>query len=181
MSELFPSPAADFEHPIEILEGCHQRIRRSCALVERIGRHVAAQGSDDEARQAAGNVIRYFEKAGADHHRDEEDDLFPALERLASGTDRALVAALLERLRREHGELDALWSEMRARLEAVTRGEDPGITSEATALFAKAYDRHIEIEEASLFPLARRLLDPASVCKLGASMAARRGVTPPPR
>jgi hemerythrin-like domain-containing protein len=181
MDELFPSPAAGFDHPIEILEGCHQRIRRNCALVQRVVRHVAAKGSDDEARTAIRTVMRYFDEAGANHHRDEEEDLFPALERCATGADEAPLAALLERLRREHGELDALWKEMREALEAVAGGHGGAITADAALRFARAYETHLALEEASLFPLARRLLEAPALDALGASMAARRGVVPPSR
>ena len=179
MDELFPAPSAGFDHPLEILEGCHQRIRRNCTLIERIARHVATKGNDDEARQACRSVMRYFDDAGRNHHRDEEEDLFPALERRATGADVALVGALVERLRREHVELDALWSEMRSRLEGVARGNYSGVTPDAATLFTRSYERHMEIEEASLFPLARRLLDAPTIAVLGLAMAARRGVTPP--
>ena len=181
MDELFPSPAAGFDHPIEILEGCHARIRRNCALVERIARHVATKGADDEARQAIRSVMRYFDEAGANHHRDEEEDLFPALERRAARANQAPVAALLERLRREHGELDALWKEMRGRLEGLAGGHYGAVTPDAALLFARAYETHMKLEEESLFPAARRLLDAPALEALGASMAARRGVVPPPQ
>jgi hemerythrin-like domain-containing protein len=177
MNELFPSPAADFDHPIEILEGCHQRIRRNCTLVERIARHLGNRGADDEARQAAHTVMRYFDEAGRNHHRDEEDDLFPAMARSARGGDCALVAAVVERLRLEHTQLEAAWRDMRTRLEAVADGARSGITHAEAQAFARAYERHMEIEEATLFPLARRLLDAATVAEVGAAMAARRQVT----
>lgn len=176
MNDLFQGPAADFDHPIEILEGCHQRIRRNCNLVARIGRHLVEKGADEEARQAAAAVIRYFDEAGRHHHLDEEEDLFPALQRLATGRDEALVAALLERLLREHDELEGQWQAMRARLEAVTRGEPVEIAEALAEAFARGYERHIEIEEATLFPLVRRVLDAAALAALGESMAARRGV-----
>src|SRR5690606_21045263 len=99
--------------------------------IERIARHVQAKGSDAEAREAARSVMRYFDDAGRNHHADEDDDLFPTLERVAQGPDRALVAALLERLRREHRELDALWREMRTRLEAICDGGFSGVTPDA--------------------------------------------------
>jgi len=69
---LYPSPSADFDHPIDILDGCHERIKRQCATIQRIAEHVASRGADEEARTAARAVMRYFDTAGANHHRDEE-------------------------------------------------------------------------------------------------------------
>ena len=33
MTALFPTPAADFDHPIDMLDGCHERILRNCATI----------------------------------------------------------------------------------------------------------------------------------------------------
>jgi hemerythrin-like domain-containing protein len=177
MDELFPSPAADFDHPIEILEACHQRIRRNCSLIERIARHLGTRGADEEARHAARGALRYFDDAGRNHHHDEEDDLFPAMALRARGEDRALVAAVVERLRMEHTQLEAAWGAMRTRLEDVAGGARSAVSPVEAQAFSRAYDRHMEIEEVTLFPLARRLLDAATVAQVGAAMAARRRVT----
>ena len=181
MSELFPSPAADFDHPLDILDGCHERIRRQCRLIERIRSHMLARGADTEARDAARAVIRYFDTAGANHHRDEEDDLFPALERTARGASHAALQALLARLRGEHAALEASWVDMRASLLEVAEGRDISLEASAVRAFAGAYERHIAIEESQLLPLAREMLDPAQTARLGARMAERRGVKRAPR
>jgi hypothetical protein len=76
---LHAPPAAGFDHPLEMLEACHERIRRTCALIVRLAGHIAIRGVDQEAREAARSAIRYFDMAGEDHHRDEEQDLFAAL------------------------------------------------------------------------------------------------------
>jgi len=176
MKALFPSPAAGFDHPIEILDGCHERILRNCELVERIAAHVASKGPDEEARTAAAGVIRYFDTAGANHHRDEEQDLFPALQHSAPSAELNAVFALIFRLRTDHKNLDALWSDMRRRLAAVAEGRDRELTPAAARHFAAAYKHHIALEEAELLPLARRVLDERLLKVLGGSMARRRGV-----
>ena len=180
MSELFPSPAAGFDHPLEILDGCHQRIRRQCALIERLGEHLASRGVDAEASEAARRVMHYFDRAGVDHHRDEEDDLFPALERSTSGTIRVATDTLLALLRRDHGELERRWDEMRRVLHEMTEGREARLDRVAAAAFTATYERHIQLEERRLLPLARTTLDAADIARLGASMARRRGVAPPP-
>jgi hemerythrin-like domain-containing protein len=176
MTPLFPSPSADFDHPIDILDGCHERILRSCALVEGIAGHIVEKGVDAEARTAAVNVMRYFDTAGANHHRDEEEDLFPALQQHVPSKELNAVFALLHRLRADHKKLEALWKAMRKRLAATVEGRDAGLTPKAAGEFKAAYESHIALEEAELLPLARRVLAPEIIAALGGRMARRRGV-----
>ena len=177
MDSLFPTPAAGFDHPIDILDGCHERILRNCALIERIAAHVAEKGADTEAATAAAGVIRYFDTAGANHHRDEENDLFPALQQYAPSAELNAVFDLLFRLKADHKRLDALWAEMRLRLSLLAAGRDGALTTAIAAAFKAAYERHIALEEAELLPLARRVLDEPILRALGGRMARRRGVT----
>ena len=179
MSAIFPATAAGFDHPIDILDGCHQRIRRHCELIGRLAEHLAAKGADAEARRAARSIVRFFETAGANHHRDEEDDLFPTLERIAPSLELNAVRDLVHRLRKDHRKLDGLWLQMRVRLGEVAAGDPVRIDPKAAAAFALAYYRHIALEEAELLPLARRLLDASLVERLGDRMARRRGARTP--
>ena len=179
MDILFPSPAASFDHPFEMLDGCHERIRRQCATIAAIATHVIDHGVDDEARGAARGVVRFFETAGANHHRDEENDLFPALLQHVPGAELNAALSIVTRLRHDHRRLDALWVDMRARLARVAEGEAAELPLEVVECFAAAYERHIALEETHLLPMARRVLDDRLVGLLGARMARRRGVAVP--
>lgn len=166
----------DFENPIDIFDVCHQRIRRHCHVLERLARSAAASKEVDvETREAARTVIRNLDEAGANHHQDEEDDLFPALERAANGRDKHLVEVLVARLKKEHVELDTQWQALRRQLQDLADGKPVAINRDAALVFTRACDRHIEIEQASLLPLARSLLDAETLERLGRSMAGRRG------
>jgi hemerythrin-like domain-containing protein len=176
MKPLFPTPAAGFDDPIEILDGCHERIRRNCALVERLAAHLADHGNDADARRAAANVLRYFDTAAANHHRDEEADLFPLLQHHVDSAELNAAFDLIRRLREDHRRLDASWARMRERLEEVVQGATGGLTPPLAREFRAAYERHIALEEAELLPLARRVLDSSLLELLGNSMARRRGV-----
>ena len=176
MDSLFPTPSASLDHPIDILDGCHERILRNCAAIERIAAHVAAKGADAEAQAAAANVIRYFDTAGANHHRDEEDDLFPALQQYAPSRELNAVFDLLHRLRSDHDRLEARWTGMRRLLAEIGAGRRSALEPTLAEEFRLAYERHIALEEAELLPLARRVLDEKLLYALGARMARRRGV-----
>ena len=177
--DLFPTPAAGFDHPLEILEACHERIRRNCALAVRLAAHLAAHGVDEEAREAARSIIRYFDTAAAEHHRDEEQDLFPAIFHHVPSGELNAARALLARLREDHARLDAAWAGVRARLAWIVEDDQPELDEATAAGLAAAYERHIAFEEAELLPLARRVLDAQALELLGRRMARRRGAVSP--
>jgi hemerythrin-like domain-containing protein len=179
MDALFPSPSATFDHPIDMLDGCHERILRNCTTIERIAEHVARRGCDAEARTAAVGVMRYFDTSASNHHRDEEEDLFPTLQHYVPSPELNAVFSLLHRLRDEHRRLDALWSQMRAFLAGVVEGHDGHLTPAVAHTFREAYERHIATEERELLPLARRVLTEDLLRAMGNRMARRRGVDMP--
>jgi hemerythrin-like domain-containing protein len=175
MPAHFNSTAPDFEHPLEMLVACHDRIEAQCETLKRLAAHLPASGCDEQAREAAAAVMRYFDTAGQHHQDDEEHDLFPRVLAAARGENTQRIALLIGKLQREHGEIERAWREIRARLEKITRGE-PAPLDELTAnLFAALHRAHIAIEEANLFPLAAMLLDAAQMAELGRCMARRRG------
>ena len=51
--DLFANAAADFDHPLEMLAACHDRIEERCALLHRLSQHLEEAGADSQARQAA--------------------------------------------------------------------------------------------------------------------------------
>ena len=170
------SPGADFDHPIEILDQCHQRIRRTCDLLVRIAAHIRARGCDEDARDAALLVVRFFDTAGAHHHRDEEDDLFPALIHYAPSDELNAVRCLVFKLRAQHAELDTMWAGLRPQVLSIAARDETELTVEIAQSFAAATEKHIATEEAELLPLARRVLGEGLLVRLGTSMARRRGL-----
>ena len=55
------APAAGFEVPLEMLAACHGRVEAQCATLRRLVAHLAAHGADEQARDAARAVMRYFD------------------------------------------------------------------------------------------------------------------------
>ena len=170
------TPVSGFDHPIEMLDHCHQRIRRNCDLLLRIARHIRDRGCDGESRDAAIAVMRFFDTAGANHHRDEEDDLFPALTQYAPSLELNAVRCLVFKLRAQHASLDTMWDALRPQLVLVAACRESELTVEMAQAFATSTERHIATEEAELLPLARRVLGEAHLAHMGGSMARRRGL-----
>ena len=172
---LHAAPGAGFEQPFEMLAACHQRVERMLGLLERLRLHLARAGCDDQARQAAHDVMRYFDQAGPAHHEDEERHVFPAL--VASGDPALLV--LTRRLQQDHLAMAQAWSAVRADLQPIGAGALPadldGAVAARWAGFVALYREHIVIEEGQAYPAALPLLDGPAQAAMGGEMARRRG------
>jgi hemerythrin-like domain-containing protein len=178
----FPhAPAAGFDAPFEMLTACHERVARMLRLLERLAGHLPLHGADDQARQAARDVLRYFDIAGPAHHEDEERHVLPWL--AAHGE-----AALAQRLHDDHAAMAAGWQAVRADLLGVADGRWPAGASAPPrwAAFAQCYVEHIALEESRAYPPAQAAADAATQAAMGREMAGRRGAAvdgeqaPPP-
>lgn len=169
------APAAGFEQPFEMLQACHQRVNRMLALLARLREHLPAHGADVQAQQAARDVMRYFDQAAPEHHRDEELHVFPAL--LAQG-DPATVA-VVTRLQQDHLQMESRWADARQLLAAIAAAELNSLGPEqdcALDAFAGLYGGHIDAEEQIAYPAAAVLLEGAPLAAMSRDMMARRGL-----
>jgi hemerythrin-like domain-containing protein len=162
-----------FEQPFEMMEACHERLHRMLALLERLRTHLPEHGADDQARQAARDVMKYFDQAAPQHHRDEELHVFPPL--LAQGD--APTLATVRQLQDDHAQMEVRWVDAREILAGVDRADIVLLTEEqeeALDAFASLYAAHIDAEERVAYPAVRALLDEKTVRAMGAEMAQRR-------
>lgn len=172
--QAFGIQPADFEDPFAILEACHQRIERMLRILDRLAAHVAAGGVDVEAREAIARVRDYFERAGPDHHADEEVDLFPAARAAARAAGDGAQLAAIDALEHEHAVMAAVWTALRGHLDALVERGGP-VDAALAARFTTLYRAHVEREEGVVFAGARSRLDAAARAGLARSMVARRG------
>lgn len=156
------------DDPVEMLQACHEKVRRFATLAQRLRDHVAAHGADAQARSAAEAVLRYFDIAAVLHHEDEERDFFPALRRAGD----AGLARSIDELQAEHDELAQSWQRLRPWLQAVAAGKALPAPAEVD-LFAQAYCRHADREESEVYPHAK-LLDADRTRAICDAMVARR-------
>ena len=172
---LFPSPGAGFEAPFEMLAACHERVERSLTLLERLGEHLQRNGADTQARDAARDVMRYFDLAAPHHHEDEERHVLPALRASGQGD-------LADRIAADHRAMSAAWVLVREDLAAVVQGHASAVIGDVPRArwrdFAALYRAHAALEDASAFPAAAARLDAAAQRAMGDEMARRRGVSP---
>lgn len=175
MHTLFQPPPAGFHEPLELLHACHQRIRNTLEILERLHVHLAGGGSPEDAALAAQRVLKYFREAAPLHHADEENDLFPRLRAYCDHADAdARLVDWLDALTAAHAPLEAGWERLAPALERVVNGKPAALP--ASDDWVHAYRAHLEMEENLILPLAEHLLTPAERAVIGAAMAARRGL-----
>lgn len=179
IGEAFPGhvpPGAGFEVPLEMMAACHLRVADQCATLDRLAVHLGQHGADPQAHSAALAVMRYFDTAARHHHDDEELDLFPALIESMAGSDAVCIRALVDGLLADHRELERRWAALRPALQRIAQGSAALLAADAVRAFIELYERHIAREEAELLPMAARLLDDATLDRIGLAMRTRRGV-----
>lgn len=171
----FTALAVGLDQPMEMLLACHDRVRRSLDLLQRLLEHVTRKGHDRQSRDAAADVLRYFDLAASLHHEDEELHLFPLLLREGDADEVALV----HRLQDDHRRMTALWQRLREDLldwrDAVAPSPPDAGLARRIADFRALYDAHLVPEEGRLFTAGRRLLDAAAVAAMSEDMRRRRG------
>ena len=170
----FNAPAVGFEQPFEMLEACHDRVRRSLALLERLIEHIDAKGHDMQSRSAAADVLRYFDLAAPAHHLDEERHVFAVL----AAADDATLAAATAGLRSDHTRMDTLWAPLRVALRTWSvpgaSGSVGAVVRQQALAFGQAYAVHLQTEETIVFPAARALMDAPRLAQMSAEMQRRR-------
>lgn len=166
-----------FDHPLEILTLCHEKVRRFALLTEKLHRHIDQHGADDAAAQAAQKVLRYFNIAAPLHHDDEDLDVYPALLALNDdafqGDQKKVLDAAIHRLQNEHTALASLWDDTRQWLEQIEQ-KNVAPSPDTLQQFIQAYPQHADCEEAEIYPFIA-LIEPDTLREIGIRMAQRRG------
>lgn len=170
------TPAVGFDQPFDLLSACHDRVRRSLALLQRLVDHVDQHGADAQARDAAADVLRYFTVAAPAHHEDEERHVVPRL--LGSSDARAQVAA--QEMLADHHLIREHWRALEPLLRHVREGQavDVGALRQAAAAFVTVHDAHLALEDDFALPHGRDLVQAEGAHELaamGREMASRRG------
>ncbi len=171
-----------FDTPIGLLSDCHRRIEKF--LDQMIAVAEACRGGElsSSHRDALERAMRYFRQAAPLHTADEEVSLFPRL-RACGNNEVADIMRLMDRLEQDHvvaaeahTEIDALADRWLS--EGVLDRPDVERLIFELHTLRSMYNGHIKLEDATLFPLAARVLPAEEVAQVGREMAIRRGLDP---
>ena len=178
MSNSLIDTAPDFSQPIAVLKHCHDRIRKQLATLLNLLAHLPQHGADEQARQAAQAVLKYFNNAAHLHHEDEEHNLLPMLDATARDADAAVLRDMMPRILAQHQQMDGDWLIIKSQLDKIATGTDTALSAPAVEKFVADYTAHMEQEEQNIAPMAKRIFSPAQMQELGDAMQARRGIAP---
>ena len=165
---LLPTPDAGFDQPFEMLLACHERVERMLGLLERLALHLQSHGADDQALDAAQQLMRYFDLAAPAHHEDEERHVIPLLAK----SHPALARQLLD----EHEQMTQQWQRVRADLVALSAQTAASASQPAArwSTFVALYRRHLLAEEKLAFVTVRPQLSDPDLQLMSQEMAQRR-------
>lgn len=166
-------PAAGVDQPFELLAACHERVRRTLRLLQRLVAHAERHGADAQVADAARDVLRYFSIAAPLHHEDEERHLLPLLRTSA----QPALAEAASRMAADHVQLRAQWPPIGQALVQLADGQLPdlAVLQERVAAFCQLHETHLALEDGLVLPAAARRADPALRRTMSADMAQRRG------
>jgi hemerythrin-like domain-containing protein len=161
------------EDAVDLLIGCHQRIRHFTGVAAKLAH---AQGAGpDEVVQAAASVHRYYSVSLPLHEADEEDTLRPRLSRLGEEkVEHALLA-----MHDQHQAIDDLIERLLPVLVMVRNNPDMlhaagselcSITRALEEMFAA----HLQMEEEIIFPAIRSSLPEGEQAEMLREMQERR-------
>jgi hemerythrin-like domain-containing protein len=159
-----PENLPGFDDPIGLLRACHEKMLAHLDLLEDITR------TPDSAR--AQQVVRYFTTSARMHHRDEEEDLFPRLNRQSMK-----IAELVFSLKKDHEQLDRLWNQLTPVLKKLPADGLDATSIEQAMAFCTLCREHIQRENREFLPLVASSLSQQELGAVGEAMAARRGVS----
>lgn len=174
LNQISPAPKPKAENDaVELLIGCHQRIRHFTSVATKLAHAQAA--TENEIQDAAEAVYRYYSVSLPLHEADEEDSVRPRLSALTDERVHHALAAMHD----QHMAIDDLLERLLPLLRLV--GNNPGVLAEAgaemcsiTSALSQTFAAHLQMEEEVIFPAIDAQLNEEQRAALLAEMRGRR-------
>ncbi len=172
-----PISSEVFAEPLTLLTDCHEKILRFSSALVKLSEILQLEGWSESSKISVEQIRRYFNIAAAEHHKDEELHLFPAIIALDPKLQDPEIKAQLElinQLVKEHVETDALWDQLDMMLK--NQSDAFAQLNELAIQFASELAHHAEIENVEIFPFAKQRIDEETFMQMGKAIAKRRGI-----
>jgi hemerythrin-like domain-containing protein len=142
--------------PVDSFSDCHAGILAGLRAFSTLPPLVDAAR---RARDVAQEIVKVMDEAVLQHHKEEEEDLFPVVLRSSTkGDEHDRVQSLVWRLTDEHREIEDLWQRLRPDVHRVASGKLAALKPEMVDLLVTAYRQHAQTEERFFLPLAQEIL-----------------------
>ncbi|MGA7460978.1 MAG: hemerythrin domain-containing protein [Candidatus Korobacteraceae bacterium] len=167
------SPRSKTEDAVDLLTGCHDRIRHFTGAAVKLAH---AQGATaDDISQTAARVHRYYTVSLPLHEADEEDTLWPRLAVIADERMSHALAAMHE----QHQAIDELLDRLQPLLVLVASNAEnlhavAGEMCSITKALDEIFRSHLQMEEEVIFPAIRAALAEGVREEMLGEMRARR-------
>jgi iron-sulfur cluster repair protein YtfE (RIC family) len=174
LNQISPASKAKAENDaVELLIGCHQRIRHFTGVATKLAHAQAA--TSQEIQGAAEAVYRYYSVSLPLHEADEEDSLRPRLDQVPDERVHHALAAMHD----QHMAIDDLLERLLPVLRLV--GNNPAALADAgaemcsiTSALSQMFDAHLQLEEEVIFPAIGTQLSEQERAELTREMQDRR-------
>ena len=150
-----PTAPSD-DTPLDQFSQCHSGILKHLGSLAELPSLIEPAA---RARRIATELLDFFRAAVYEHHAEEERELFPAV--LASaeeGQERTYVRNIVDRLTREHRQVEAAWVRLEPGLKDMARGRDTDLEPAAVGSLVAVYRAHADYEEKVFLPLSQSIL-----------------------
>lgn len=159
MSSRFPAPASIHGHRVSDADGVGWHGRSGILAQLRQLQQARERGRlDSPGRAAVWQAVGFFDRVMAEHHREEEEELFPAVQAASRGAQRERAIALACRLTEKHRRLESLWALLSPRLQRLTHDPTAAVAVTELEPFVRAVKTHARLEESAYLPLACEVL-----------------------
>jgi hemerythrin-like domain-containing protein len=149
--------ASNTEDAVDLLTGCHHRIRHFTGVAAKLAH---AQGdTPDEIAQAAAGIYRYFTVSLPLHEADEEKTLRPRLEAVADDKVNHALLAMCD----QHQAIEELLERLLPLIVMVKNNPETlhavgGEMCSITNALDEIFRAHLQLEEEVIFPAVRTSL-----------------------
>lgn len=170
------SGKAPASSPLGTFSQCHAGL---LAQLDSLSHLPALAAAADRARQTAHALVEAFEEAITTHHAEEEQELFPAvLASAADAAERQRVQGMVDRLTREHRQVEAAWKALAPAIRKIAKGQHGELDGSRVAALVELYHAHASYEEQSFLPLSQDILgrDGNHMAALGMSLHMRHAM-----
>lgn len=162
------------ENPLTNFSGCHEGIIKNFEQLGVLPDLIEQADKASEIRTLSAKLFRFYHDVVLEHHAEEEEELFAAvLDSLEEDDNSELAKKYIDRLVKEHRELEQLWKSIEPDIKRLSKGKSASLDIKTVEELSKKYLAHADFEEEYFLPLSEKILRKNGLSALGLSLHMR--------